>query len=464
MNDHIKNNYTDLNLTNYHLIEDINPKKSRVKKACVECRRLKMKCNGDKPNCTRCLEKGILCSYEHNKFVKGTSVHVLNVEIKKYSKEIEEQKEQAQYWKTLYERIYPKFEHSPPETEMEFSFRPSEGIVFTNSHIDINKPCVSSNIDAFDYHVLVLCNRLINQYPMFGLHVDQLSFEKAHNLWIFLTQRVDTTMFHDFSFHKVVQMWEHCLLFLTAAFTFTQPEQETILWDNARMFMKYLIWERKESWPVYSIPYIVSNLTIMARMYHLKMMHGATMSCLLIAFDITQRAKENIHCAITYGVLLLLLMASPTSSDRNKWLNKAKDSMAQGQYEIHYIMAYCTSALNHEDRNADEMLTMSSMLLRLEQLLALPPFDEEYSATVKVYTQAIRAEISIRMGQYDIGMEWVRSCVEQYMTITDVGLMKITYIIVNTIAVSPFYINNNCTSTVREILKRVDELVPDIIR
>ncbi|ORX67362.1 hypothetical protein K493DRAFT_248239, partial [Basidiobolus meristosporus CBS 931.73] len=50
---------------------DDNHKRQRVSRACDSCRRKKIRCGGEHPECSYCLYRGIKCTYSDIKKKRG---------------------------------------------------------------------------------------------------------------------------------------------------------------------------------------------------------------------------------------------------------------------------------------------------------------------------------------------------------------------------------------------------------
>lgn len=50
-----------------------NHERRRARQACTNCHNLKARCSGQKPQCTRCLDRGLNCVYEGDKSPKSRS-------------------------------------------------------------------------------------------------------------------------------------------------------------------------------------------------------------------------------------------------------------------------------------------------------------------------------------------------------------------------------------------------------
>lgn len=492
--------------------------KLRRKDDCIECKKSKSICDQTQPHCNLCISKGILCEYHKASVPTPQKLgrHKLKEISKTYETQIEVQKGIAAYWKGLYDRLYAKVELDMTEVrsfldqtphnsilneslllDNEKQFSLIEGFYNRPTHVNtqdvppswMKTKSLSNNVntnvktekcksnfmstsvphDKFQIEEkhLYLMNRLIQNYPSYGTPIEFQTLASAQDLWNQLTCPLDPYDVDKIPIQRIVILWKYTMILVAVAYTFSRTREEAILWKNANRWLSIVLKYDEGVWPCDILPYVINNLSFMSQMFFFKQMPGAAVSTLVLTRGIYERSKSHLDHTLFYGMVYLLIMMANGPKERMKWLIESKEVAKQQRgLEIKYLLAYCanTMSIYNEDDPYEDLMATTNVLSRIEEMMSSGELEKEFVESFQVYLYAMRAEVSVRWGNYEIGMEWIDS---SYQTLKNIGrnggMIKMLCSGLRVFNASPFIYNSKETSVVIELMDRLNIDNPNVL-
>lgn len=397
-----------------------NSTNNKTKIACFGCRKNKTKCSGCLPTCKRCLTKGLTCTYEAEK-ERDRSGQLYKIS-NRLELEIEVQKQLAQRWKYMLQQISPKLSINIPSMAKDVKLSKP------NINIATKRP---SDPYMFNDECLQIINSFVLGFPEHELHCGrEMLLDEAQRYWDSLANGVlSYSELECLDIGMLVELWEKVSLFVMPCLYQSLEFQEEVLWKNNLTLMRLVIWEKELHNHPMLIPKVVCLLYSSSPYFYLNDMHGAAVSSLLLAYNLSTNSKEwisdGVMDSLSIDLLMNVTMSMPEKSEIIKALeNKA---LSDKSLQIRYSIAYCLSSLNASDElDYEESDNLSRKLYDAETIGS-----SHLGEFTKCQTHAIRSELAYKQGYHTLGDEWLASSLEMINSISDLEVVEYVYSALN---------------------------------
>lgn len=450
----------------------------KVHVACVLCRKSKVKCDGKQPECSRCLDKGESCSYNHspNELSKNLTKRQMERYASQFEVKLQEAMKTASFWKSKFIQLVSKIEldeitqtgspHMRLHKDISMVGQGTVGdtashngqlsMLMETSHCGLYHTDPIGIDSELMHRILFISNRIARQYDVHGVRpfVDRFDCD----LWDMACQNPLVNLSEE-PLSKVVSLWECTVIFHSCAHSLSLPYYEGLLWNNVLQLMKHILWSRHGSLPSFLSPHVVGNLLIIGRMFGYKRKYGAASSCFAIASRLCDQYKTFLDSTLAYSALCLLFHDSKSVSERHIILNEADHLYYTSMPSVDSYYYEHPKNYYEWDENLDSAYTSTVLLMRLSSLLERSAQDQDISLSIRIFMQVHCAEVFITKNLCPSGMDWVEKCAQAFSRIECEDIKYGIYLLLSGLRVSKFSLHSNVTNCVTEVKKRMESML-----
>lgn len=435
---------------------------SRSKKACASCRKNKAKCTGSFPSCGRCLSKGLVCVYEPSKVKKSkNSIQHLKDKMSQLEVEINVQKQLTEHWKRLIDQLSPKVSINP-----ELVMKDSNILLKPFNAVSGIKPLYRHF--EFSEQSLAIVNCVMGSFLEVGIKSQDIGLEEGKNDWNFLSsQMLSTSDFDRYSLDILVYLWERCYLFLAPTIYFSLDYQEQAVWNNCQALMRLVLWNKDLTRHPHLIPKVIHILIGISKFYLVHSRNGAALSCLTLAYNLGRNAKAWVTDELMDLLAIDILSNTSSCVERTKLMHRIEQKPFSSKImDLRYAVIYCMILLDVKrfiNQTESDDITMRLHMAESISDLVLGNGNTLGTFT-KIHTYAMRSEVAYRQGYFDLGNDWLDSCLDALNSVADESAVQLFYSVLvlgRKGLLQPFKEENNA-NIIDRIIKSIEERYPSI--